>query len=83
MIGERKRNETYEGRRGCGLNTRVVRVDKDNPDKTVLQEVGEVIKKGGLAPLSVHKLHSSLYLIRITIKYCSPSFSAWAMPIRR
>lgn len=46
MIGERKRNETYEGRRGCGLNTRVVRVDKDNPDKTVLQEVGEVIKKG-------------------------------------
>lgn len=49
MIGERKRNETYEGRRGCGLNTRVVRVDKDNPDKTVLQEVGEVIKKGGLA----------------------------------
>ena len=49
MIGDRKRNETYEGRRGCGLNTRVVRVDKDNPDKTVLQEVGEVIKKGGLA----------------------------------
>ena len=31
------------------MNTRVVRVDKDNPDKTVLQEVGEVIKKGGLA----------------------------------
>ena len=31
------------------MKTKIVRVDKENPDKEILQKVGETIKKGGLA----------------------------------
>ena len=34
------------------MKTKIVRVDKENPDKEILQKVGETIKKGGLVCIS-------------------------------
>lgn len=30
------------------MNTKVVTIDKENPDKAALREAGEILKKGGL-----------------------------------
>lgn len=36
------------GRRGCTLNTKVVKVDRDHPDQEKINGAGEILKQGGL-----------------------------------
>lgn len=41
-------SKNCEGRRGCRLDTKVVRIDRKHLENSTIQEAGEVIKAGGL-----------------------------------